>query len=67
MKENASLDEEITSNMYHQVFLQPVAASEVTLTPARVLVSSNSANNHREAEVTRKNKKQAAATVAMNE
>ena len=36
-------------------------------TPARVLVSSDSPNNHREAEATRKNKKQAAAAFTMNE
>jgi hypothetical protein len=53
--------------MYHQGFVQLVAASEVALTPARVLVSCNSANNHRDAEVTHKNKKQAASAIEKNE
>jgi hypothetical protein len=44
-----------------------VAVSEIAPTPARVLVSSDSPNNHREAEATRKKKKQAAAAVTKNE
>jgi hypothetical protein len=67
MKENASLDEELTSNMYWQGFVQLVATSEVALTPARVAVSSNSSNNHCETEATRKKKKQPAAAVTKNE
>jgi hypothetical protein len=46
---------------------QLVAASEMAPTPARVLESSDSSNNYCEAEATRKNKKQTAAVVTMNE
>ena len=47
--------------------VQFVAASEVALRPAWMLVASTPSINHQEAEAPRKKKKQAAAAVAKNE